>query len=299
MTEKRKIGMVGLGQMGRPIALNLLRDDTSLYVGARHSDSLVPLKDKAALATTRLADLQECDIVFLCLPDALASRDVLLGRNGIQPRKGTLVVDLSTGDYSQVMALASDLNAGDIRYLDAPISGMEARAIDATLTVMCGGARKDFELAAPYFDRIGTTILHVGTTGSGQLIKVINQLLYNINIAGLAEILPMAQHLGLDPEQVTRVVNSGTGRSHASEYFLPKILAGHFANSYPLDKAYKDMVTGAELATRNCIPTPVLAAATATYQMTMRNGLGGDNDKSSMIQLFENMLGLSFRSTDD
>ncbi|MFP3498613.1 NAD-binding protein, partial [Pseudomonas sp. SIMBA_059] len=108
------------------------------------------------------------------------------------------------------------------------------------------------------------TILHMGPVGSGQLAKLINQLLYNINIAALAEILPMACKLGLDAQQVSRVVNTGTGRSHASEYFLPHILAGSFTSSYPLQDAYKDMRHGAQLSAEMGLPLPVLAAATAT-----------------------------------
>ena len=98
---------------------------------------------------------------------------------------------------------------------------MEARAIDGTLTVMCGGARDVFDRVKPYLDRIGNKILYMGLTGSGQLTKLINQLLFDINAAALAEILPMGVKMGLDPDLVGEVVNSGTGRSYASEFFIP------------------------------------------------------------------------------
>ena len=118
--------------------------------------------------------------------------------------------------------------------MDAPISGMEARAIEGTLTVMCGGERAVFERVKPYLDCIGNKILYMGPTGSGQLTKLINQLLFDINAAALGEILPMAAKMGLDPDLVGEVVNSGTGRSYASEFFIPRILKGHFGDGYPM-----------------------------------------------------------------
>ena len=155
---------------------------------------------------------------------------------------------------------------------------MEARAVEGTLTVMCGGEREVFDRARPWLDRIGSKILHMGPTGSGQLTKLINQLLFDINAAALGEILPMAAKMGLDPDLVAEVVNSGTGRSYASEFFIPRILQGHFADGYPMAHAYKDLVSGAGLGAELCIPMPVLAAATATYQAALLRG-HGEKDK--------------------
>jgi 3-hydroxyisobutyrate dehydrogenase-like beta-hydroxyacid dehydrogenase len=180
-------------------------------------------------------------------------------------------------------------------FLDAPVSGMEARAIDGTLTVMCGGAPEAFERARPLLGLIGNKILYLGPAGSGQLTKLINQLLFDINAAALAEVLPMAVKMGLDPELVGQVVNSGTGRSYASEFFIQRILRGHFADGYPMSHAYKDLISGAELSANLCIPMPVLAAATATYQAALLRGHGA-KDKGGMIRLFEELLGVEYRS---
>ena len=172
---------------------------------------------------------------------------------------------------------------------------MEARAIDGTLTVMCGGDREVFDRVKPYLDRIGNKILYMGPTGSGQLTKLINQLLFDINAAALGEILPMAVKMGLDPDLVGEVVNSGTGRSYASEFFIPRILRGHFGDGYPMAHAYKDLVSGAELGANHCIPMPVLAAATATYQAALLRG-HGEKDKGGMVLVFEELLGVEYRS---
>ena len=136
----------------------------------------------------------------------------------------------------------------------------------------------------------------MGDIGSGQLMKLINQLLFDINAAALAEILPLASKLGIDPELAGEVVNSGTGRSYASEFFVPHILNGVFDNGYPMETAYKDLKSGADISARFKIPTPVLAAVTSTYQQALLEG-HGEKGKGAMILVFERLLGVSFRAT--
>jgi len=292
-----KIGFAGLGQMGRPIAHNLAKSGDDLIVNARAESALAEFRDKGVGASTDPMALADADIVFLCLPNDKVVRDFLLGGSGLAERlgQGQTVVDLSTLTYGATKEIADRLGARGIRFLDAPISGMEARAIEGTLTVMCGGEREVFEAVRPYFDLIGNKILYMGPTGSGQLTKLINQLLFDINAAAIAEILPMAVKMGLNPDLVGEVVNSGTGRSYASEFFIQRQLRGHFADGYPMKHAYKDLISGAELGAQLCIPMPVLAAATATYQMALLGG-HGDKDKGGMIRVFEDLLGIEYRS---
>lgn len=171
---------------------------------------------------------------------------------------------------------------------------MQARAEQGTLTIMCGGAEADLAAVRPWLARMGNNILFMGPAGSGQLTKLINQLLFDIHCAALAEILPMSSRMGLDPVKVASVVNSGTGRSYASEFFLTRVLDNHFADGYPLRSAYKDLVSAAELGARHCIPMPVLAAATFTYQMALLRGHGA-SDKGAMIAVFEELLNVRFR----
>ena len=194
------------------------------------------------------------------------------------------------------MNIAKTLEKRGVGFLDAPVSGMAARASDATLTIMCGGKRETFDHVKPYLDCMGNNILLMGDVGSGQLTKLINQLLFDINAAALAEILPMSVKMGLDPAKVANVVNSGTGRSYASEFFLSRILAGNFADGYPMAHAYKDLVSAAELGAGQTIPMPVLAAATATFQMALLRG-HGEKDKGGMVRVFEELLGVEYRDT--
>lgn len=292
-----KLGFAGLGQMGRPIAHNLMKSGATLVVNDRDDRWFREFQEKGAEGTVDVAGLADADVVFLCLPNTEVVQSVLDGPTGLGPhlRQGQTVVDLSTIGYGATVEIGRALEARGVAFVDAPISGMEARAKDGTLTVMCGGDQAAFDRVKPLLDHIGNKILFMGPTGSGQLTKLINQLLFDINAAALGEILPMAAKMGLDPDLVSEVVNSGTGRSYASEFFIPRILRGHFSDGYPMHHAYKDLVSAAELGGNRCIPMPVLAAATATYQAALLRG-HGEKDKGGMVQVFEELLGVQFRS---
>ena len=291
------IAFVGLGQMGRHMAANLLKSGAPVTVtsasGKRHAE----LEAKGARATTRAEDVAKADIVFLSLPGTAEVREVLLGANGIARlmKAPQIVVDTSTIDYSATLEIAEALKGRGVGFLDAPVSGMEARAIEGTLTAMCGGEAATLEAVRPYFSCMANSILHMGQAGSGQLAKLINQLLFDINCAAIAEILPMAVKLGMDPEKIGKIVNSGTGRSYASEFFIPRILKGNFSDGYYLKGAYKDLVSGATVGAQLNVPMPVLAAATATYQMALLRG-HGKLDKGAMIRVYEELLGVEFRT---
>ena len=292
------IGFIGLGQMGRPIAHNLLsKSGDDLVVSSRSDTWFDEFRGRGASATKRTVEIAAADLIFLCLPSAGVVRSVLVGDDGLigHLRPDQTVVDLSTIAYGATTEISAALSARSVAFVDAPISGMQARAVQGTLTVMCGGERDVFDRVRPYLDHIGSKVFYMGPSGSGQLTKLINQLLFDINAAALAEILPMAVKMGLDPDLVGEVVNSGTGRSYASEFFIPRILRGEFGDGYPLSHAYKDLVSAAELGTNNGIPMPVLAAATVTYQTALLRGHGA-KDKGAMVQVFEELLDVAYRS---
>jgi len=296
------IGFVGLGQMGRPMAHNLTRPPGNYIVCSRRAEHFAEFADRGVQATTRVADLAGAEVLVLSLPGTSAVNEVLFGVDGVAKRlqPGALVIDTSTISYGATVEIGRTLRDMQLSFVDAPVSGMQARAEDGTLTIMCGGDAAAFEAARPWLQRMGRDILYMGAAGAGQLTKLINQLLFDINAAALAEVLPMAARMGLDPEKVGAVVNGGTGRSYASEFFVPRILQNRFSDGYPMKHAYKDLVSAAELSAARGIPMPVLAAATATYQQALLRG-HGDHDKGGMIRVFEDLLGVRFRrdlSTD-
>jgi len=291
-----RIGFVGLGRMGRPMAQNLARRGADLTVCATRAESLVAFEGTGARATTDVSDVAQCEIVFLCLPNGDVVREVVLGETSLSGPGSRVeaIVDTSTIAHARAVDIAGELEPRGIAFVDAPVTGMEARAVAGTLTAMCGGKRDAFERVKPLLAYMASTILYMGPPGSGQLTKLVNQLLFNINAAALAEILPMSVKMGLDPDRVAEVVNSGTGRSYASEFFLPRILDDRFGDGYSMAKAYKDMVSAAEIGSSRCIPMPVLGAAAATYQMALLRG-HGESDKGGMIRVFEELLGVRYR----
>lgn len=290
-----KCGFVGLGQMGRPMAANLLKAAGHLVVLARSERSMAPLVDIGAKRGTAPHSFVDCDLILLCLPGMAEIRAFLFGPDGYRFKPGAMFIDVGTTSYRETLALAAEMEGQGYRFVDAPVSGMAARAANASLTAMAGGSTADFDRASPVLAAMASTVLHMGGVGSGQLAKLVNQLLFDINAAALAEILPMAVRLGLDPVKVGEIVNSGTGRSYASECFIPSILKGRFDNGYPMRAAYKDLVAAMEIAAPAAIPLPVLAAATATYQQALLMGHGAD-DKGGMVKVFEALLDVRFRS---
>ncbi|MFO1080906.1 MAG: NAD(P)-dependent oxidoreductase [Reyranellaceae bacterium] len=297
MTVLPSVAFIGLGTMGMPMALNLARRGVSVLAIGRRPGALAELRRAGLEADTALSRALDAEVVFLCLPDGDAVRSVLLDGepHGVAWRPGQVVVDTSTIEYRIATEIAGKLASADVAYLDCPITGMAQRARDGTLTMMCGGDRLALERVRPLLECVASDVLYLGASGSGQLAKLVNQLLFDINAAALAEILPLAVKLGLDAALVGRIVNGGTGRSYASEFFVPGILENRFDRGYPLQAAYKDLVSGVDVAMAHRIPTPVLSAAVATYQSALLHGHGA-SDKGAMIRVFEDLLGVRFRN---
>ncbi|MEO1192199.1 MAG: NAD(P)-dependent oxidoreductase [Pseudomonadota bacterium] len=295
-----EIGFLGLGQMGLPMARHLQAGGHAVTGCDLRPDRRALAENAGVTTTADTSELIDLPVLILCLPDGAALRRALLdtGLLAAGLKAGSLVIDTSTVDHATALAIGDALEGRGVAFVDAPVSGMVARAESGTLTVMCGGSDEAFARAEPLLACFADKILHMGGQGAGQLTKLVNQLLYNINMAAVAEILPFAVSLGLDAEQVAQVVNSGTGRSHASEFFLPRILEGRFGGSYPLEAAYKDMVAAADISAREALPLPVLAAATATYQQALRHGLGAEG-KGAMIKVFEELFDVQVRNDSD
>lgn len=292
-----KIGFIGLGQMGRWMALNILKAGFELCVYDIVPEPVQFLVEQGARSAASLPELAAwADGVFLSLPNTVIVEKVLFGEGGLVhgARLGLVVVDLGTTSYIPTLDFARRLAERGISFADAPVSGMEARAKEGTLTVMIGGEEAIVERVRPVLNAIGNQIVPMGPVGSGQLTKLVNQLLFNVSCAAIAEVLPMAAKLGLDPEKVLQVVTTGTGRSFAAEFFGPRILEGKFDEGYPLKDAYKDMVSAAEICAHKQIPLPLVHAATTTYQMALAEGYGHEN-KGAMIKVFERLLGVQFR----
>ncbi|MDX2446130.1 MAG: NAD(P)-binding domain-containing protein [Desulfobacterales bacterium] len=291
------IGFIGLGQMGKWMALNFLKADCHISVYDINTQAVDLLVQNGATASQTPAHMAtQCEVVFLSLPDTDIVEQTIFGETGLiqTANKEMLIVDLSTISYLGSVDIARKLNQKDIFFCDAPVSGMKSRAKEATLTIMVGGPKKIFDRIYPLLKIIGNTVLHMGPVGSGQLTKLVNQLLFDINAAGLAEVLPMAAKLGLDPAKVCQIITTGTGRSFAAEFFTPLTLENRFDEGYPLKSAYKDLTSAAEISSRHKIPLPLTQATTNIFQMALAQGLGSES-KGALIKVFEKILDVEFR----
>jgi 3-hydroxyisobutyrate dehydrogenase-like beta-hydroxyacid dehydrogenase len=294
---EKKIGFIGLGEMGKWMACNVAQSGFDLTVFDMNPDAVKFLTDRGAKAVASAADLAgRVEWILLSLPNTAVVEEVIFGQEGIVQgaKAGSLIVDCGTTGYLATVDFEKRLKEEGILFADAPVSGMEARAKAGTLTVMFGGDKTLFEQILPLLEVMSNKVLHMGQVGNGQLTKLVNQLLFNISCAAIAEVLPMAAKLGLDPEKVTEVVTSGTGRSFAAEFFAPLALEGIFDKGYPLKHAYKDMISASEISAHRKIPLPLVHACATTYQMALAEGLG-DMGKGAMIKVFERMLDVEFR----
>jgi 3-hydroxyisobutyrate dehydrogenase-like beta-hydroxyacid dehydrogenase len=292
-----QIGFIGLGKMGLGMARNLAKAGHQLVVHDVSPQAMQSLEPQGVRVGASAADVAKgSSIVFLCVPDAPQVRDVLAGSDGVLAgaTPGTLVIDHTTMNRLAAVELSQLCVAGGLEYCDCPVSGMPFRADDGSLTIMFGGADETFERVKPYLDVTGDFIVNCGDVGAGQLMKAINNVIYDVNIAALCEVLPLAQKAGLDTANLAKVVTTASARSFASEYFVPRIMRGEFHTDFTLGGAYKDIQNVQEVAVELRAPTPVVNAMIAVYQSAMTAGYS-DEPKSAMIKLYEEALGVEFR----
>ncbi len=293
----KQVGFIGLGQMGKWMALNVVKAGFQMTVYDLDPRALSVLTEAGAGSAESPSRIgSNADWVFLSLPNTAVVEAVVFGENGLaeDPKPGLVIVDCGTTGYLPTLGFEKRLREKGVVFVDAPVSGMEARARDGQLTVMVGGDEAVFDDLRPALEAMGDRVLHLGPVGSGQLTKLVNQLLFDISCAAIAEILPMAAKLGLDPEKVTEVITSGTGRSFAAEFFAPLALEGIFDRGYPLEAAYKDIVSAFEISADRKIPLPLTHATATTYQMALAAGYGREG-KGAMIKVFEELVGAKFR----
>ncbi len=294
--ETRKVGFIGLGNMGAGMARNLLKADVPLMVWDVFPQSVEALAgDGAAAAAAAAAVADEADLVFLCVPTERETHEVLFGKAGLaQAGKPSAIVDCTTMNHGAARRFAQQAREAGMVYADCPVSGMPLRAENGTLTMMFGGSTKLFERAKPYLDCMGEYIVHCGDVGMGQLMKAVNNIIYDINIAAFCEVLPFAVKAGLRPGQLAEVLTTGNSRSFASQYFVPRIMERRFHGDFSLRAAYKDIVNIQEAAERLGASLPLVDAMVSAYESAIESGLG-DEPKSAMIKVYEERMGQEVR----
>lgn len=286
-----KLGFIGLGVMGRPMALNLMKHGHQMGVYARRPQSVEPLVAAGAVSyKTPAALAAACEAVFTVVTNSDDVEQVVLGENGIihGARAGSMVVDMETISPTVARNIAQALAAKGIDMLDAPVSGGPMGAEQATLSIMAGGKPAVFERAKPLFECLGRTIVHMGDHGAGQITKACNQLALLVTAQGSAEALSLAARCGVDPAKVREVMLGGIAASRVLDLFGKRMVERDFAAGIEARLYYKDLHIVLDLVHELGLAAP--AAALAMQSVNALIGRGeGRNDLSALIKVVEGM----------
>lgn len=290
---KEKVGFVGLGIMGRPMALNLLRAGHELAVHARRAEMMTPLVEAGAIACGSPAEVAaQADIVFTMVSDTPDVEQVILGDGGLigTIRAGSVVVDMSTISPSATRALADRLREHGVEMLDAPVSGGERGAIDGTLSIMAGGAVETFERVRPLFEAMGRNIIHIGGNGAGQVAKACNQVVIAQTLVGVGEAFVLARASGVDPARVRAALLGGFAGSRVLEVHGQRMLDDDYTPGFKTALHQKDMRIAVQAAHELGIALPGAAQAAQYINALVGRGLG-DLDSAAVFRLQEELSG--------
>ncbi len=290
-----RIGYVGLGIMGRGMARNLLKAGFGVRVWNRTASRMEELATDGAVAATSPADVAaNCDIIITCVSDTPDVEAVILGENGVlqgvQP--GALVIDCSTISPQATRAIAAKLAEKGVRFLDAPVSGGSEGAAKGTLTIMVGGESTDVERATPVFQAMGKTITHVGATGAGQMVKLVNQILVVGNCLAMCEALLFAESGGLDLQKTYDAISQGAAGSWMFTNRAPQIMRRDWRPGFTIDLQQKDIRLVLEAADQLGVPLLGTSQIFNLYRTLQQMGMG-EKGNHGLIMALENLAGIT------
>jgi len=287
------LGFIGLGVMGQPMALNLIKAGHRLSVFARNPAQSAPLQAAgAALLATPLAVAQVSDILFINVSDEAALEAVLFGKQGAAAglRAGSIVVDMGTTSPTFTRQLAARLAEQALSLIDAPVSGGEAGAIAGTLAIMAGGPEAAFQRVLPLFQSIGGGIVHVGDSGAGQVAKACNQIVISAALLGVAEAFTFAARQGVDAAKVRQALLGGSAYSRILEIHGQRMLTGQFQPGFKARLHQKDLGIVQAEAQAAGLALPAAALAAQLMNALVVNG-DGELDSSALIKVIQQLNG--------
>ena len=289
-----KIGFIGLGIMGKPMAKNILKGGYSeLYVNTRRQSVVRELVEAGA----RYASYQQmgelCDVVITMLPNSPQVKEVMLGENGVARfmKSGSVLIDCSSVNPIASKEIAAALAEKNIEMLDAPVSGGEPKAIDGTLSFMVGGKQEVFDAHKAILETMGASVVRCGDVGAGNTTKLANQIIVACNIQALAEALTLAQKAGVDPQLVFEAIKGGLAGSTVMNAKAPMMIAGNDKPGFKIDLHIKDLNNALDCAHSVGAPVPMTAEVQEILQW-MHNHEGGQKDHSAIAQYYEYLTGI-------
>lgn len=286
-----KLGFIGLGIMGLPMAKNLLKAGFDIVLYNRTRSKAEALQEMGAVVANTPADVAGiADVIITIVTDTPDVEMILFGENGIIQggHSNLIVVDMSTISPIATQKFANLLAEKGIELLDAPVSGGDIGAQNGTLTIMVGGQKSAFEKCLPIFQVLGKRITHVGPNGSGQMVKLCNQILCAVNMLAVCESLSLAKKAGLDLEAMLNVVTAGAGGSWALENLGSKIIRGELEPAFMIKLIQKDLRLVLEAAQKHQLPIPATALANQFFTTLEATG-EGNLGTQAMIKVYERM----------
>ena len=285
------IGFIGLGIMGKPMSKNLLKagyDVLCFDMVKSAVDEVVAAGGKAASSVAEVA--KQCTQIITMLPNSPQVEAVALGQGGIleNAAPGTLVIDMSSIAPLASRAIHDGLKTKGIRLIDAPVSGGEPKAIEGTLSVMVGGAQKDFDEGLPIMEKMAGSVVRVGEIGAGNIAKLANQIIVAVNIAALAEAMTLSAKAGVDPELVYKAIRGGLAGSTAMEAKVPMMLDRNIKPGFKINLHIKDLGNVMDTGHGVGVPLPLSASVMEMFQALKSDNMG-DADHSALIRYYEKM----------
>ncbi len=286
-----KLGFVGLGIMGRPMALNLRKAGHALWVHARRAASMQPLTEAGATACSSPQDVAaHADIVFICVADTPDVEQVIFGNHGLVHgvRAGAVVVDMSTISPVATRRFAAELGRRGVDMLDAPVSGGEVGAVHGALSIMVGGKPEVLERVQPYLEALGRNIVLVGDSGAGQVAKACNQIVAAVTIQAVAEAMTFARRQGVDAGKVRAALMGGFAGSKILEVHGKRMLDNDFTPGFKTRLHQKDLNIVLDSAHALGLDLPATARVAQQLKALMDAG-DGELDSAALIKLLERL----------
>ena len=288
-----KIGLIGLGIMGKPMAKNMLKAGYDLTVSDLNKANVDEVVAAGAKAASNKEIGETCDVVMTMLPNSPHVKSVMLGENGVASfmKPGSVFIDMSSINPVASKEIAAALAEKNIEMLDAPVSGGEPKAIDGTLSFMVGGKQEVFDAHKAILETMGASVVRCGDVGAGNTTKLANQIIVACNIQALAEALTLAQKAGVDPQLVFEAIKGGLAGSTVMNAKAPMMIAGNDKPGFKIDLHIKDLNNALDYAHSVGAPVPMTAEVQEILQW-MHNHEGGQKDHSAIAQYYEYLTGI-------
>ena len=293
MDKSKKIGLIGLGIMGKPMAKNLLKAGYDLTVSDLNQAAVDEIVAAGAKSAANAQIGETCDVVLTMVPNSPQVKAVMLGDDGVAAhmKPGSVFIDMSSINPVASKEIAAELAKKGIEMLDAPVSGGEPKAIDGTLSFMVGGKQEVFDEHKDLLGAMGASVVRCGEVGAGNTTKLANQIIVACNIQALAEALTLAKMAGVDPELVFQAIKGGLAGSTVMNAKAPMMIEGNDKPGFKIDLHIKDLNNALDCAHTVGCPLPFTASVQEIFQWLHNNGCGQD-DHSSIIKYYKKLTGL-------